>query len=187
MTLLRKSIETYIDAKDGNRPHLIADAFMPDAELVMELKTNEISFPSSVSGAAGISRVLVSEFAQQYENVYTFCIGKPPEDEASFHCHWLVCMTEKSTRAARVGFGRYQWDCNDVAGKISKLRIIIEEMNTLPGQWNAPMLAWARTLPYPWCPADVLARGTPAFAPIQNVVRALERLASDLGVGAPPS
>ncbi|WP_197419297.1 MULTISPECIES: hypothetical protein [Burkholderia] len=51
---LGKSIETYIQAKDGNRPHLIEDAFMPDAELVMELKTDEISFPSNVKGPTAL-------------------------------------------------------------------------------------------------------------------------------------
>lgn len=178
MTSLRTAIETYIDAKDGNRPHLIADAFADDAELSMELRTNAISFPNSVKGADGIAKVLVSQFAQQYENVYTFCIGKAPDNAPMFACPWLVCMTEKSTAAARVGFGRYQWEYDDTAGKISKLRITIEEMNTLPSEWGAQILAWARTLPYPWCPSEAPALRAPAFAEIQRVAGELKRSAA---------
>jgi len=177
MTSLAKSIETYINAKDGNRPHLIADAFTPDAQLAMELRTDEISFPGHVEGAAGIAKVLVSDFALRYENVYTFCVASPPPNELSFDCHWLVCMTEKSTASARVGFGRYQWHYDDQIGKVSQLRIIIEAMNTLPSQCAAPILDWARTLPYPWCPSDIAARTAPAFAPVQSVAGELERLA----------
>lgn len=178
MTSLKQSIETYIDAKDGNRPHLMKNAFSDDAELVMELRTSEIFFPNNVKGVAGISNVLVSEFARQYENVYTFCIGTPPENELSFNCHWLVCMTEKGTGAARVGFGQYQWDFDGARGKISRLRITIEEMNTLPAEWSSPILAWAHTLPYPWCPSDVPARSAPAFVPVQKIATTLEQLAA---------
>jgi len=96
MITLQKSIETYIRAKDGNRPFLIADAFTVDAELTMQVNTSEISFPATVQGAKAISDVLVSEFAQRYENVYTFCIGAPPAAEAAFSCDWLVCMSEKA-------------------------------------------------------------------------------------------
>lgn len=187
MALLGKLIETYIAAKDGNRPHLMFDVFATDAELVMELRTTEISFPDNVKGVAGIAETLSGRFARQYENIYTFCIGKPPENEVSLDCRWLVCMTEKDTGAARIGFGRYQWECDVAAGKISKLRIIIEEMNTLPGEWSAPILAWARTLPYPWCPSDAPARNAPAYVPVQRVAEALKRLAAAADVGAPPT
>ena len=181
MTLLRKSIEIYIAAKDGNRPHLMSDAFTADSELFMELKTDEISFPTNVKGAAGISDVLVSEFALKYENVYTFCIGKPPENQLSLCCYWLVCMTEKSTGAARVGFGQYQWDFDDAQGKIAKLRITIEEMNTLPAAWSPAILGWARALPYPWCPSHALARNVPAFEPVQRITDRLDQLAAAAG------
>jgi hypothetical protein len=181
MTLLRESIETYIYAKDGNRPHLLPDAFMDDAMLTIELKTDEISFPSRVSGIDGISAVLVSQFAKQYENVYTFCVGKPPKEEPRFDCYWLVCMTEKGTGAARVGFGEYQWQSDDETKKISKLSITIEEMNTLPGEWNSSILRWAQSLPYPWCPSDIVARDAPAFPPIQKIAETLKRLGGHVG------
>ncbi len=109
MITLQKSIETYIRAKDSNRPVLIADAFTADAELTMQVNTQEISFPGTVEGAKAISNVLVSEFAQRFENVYTFCIGEPPAVGPAFSCDWLVCMSEKGTGLARAGFGRYDW------------------------------------------------------------------------------
>lgn len=176
MTSLKESIETYIQAKDGNRPHLMADAFTDDAELAMDLKTNEISFPSGATGIDDISRILVSQFARQYENVYTFCMGMPPRDGEEFNCYWLVCMTEKDTGAARVGLGKYHWQGDGETGKISKLSITIDEMNTLPSEWGPSILRWARSLPYPWCPTDMPAKNAPTFAPVQKVAEALKRL-----------
>lgn len=88
--MLRQSIETYILAKDGNRPHLMSRAFSSDAELVMDVKTDEISFPTTVEGLAGITATLVSEFAQRYENIYTFCTAAPTDNLVEFRCHWLV-------------------------------------------------------------------------------------------------
>ena len=105
-------------------------------------------------------------------------MGAPPEDTPSFDCVWLVCMTDKSTAAARVGFGRYQWRYDAMARKLAGLRIIIEQMNTLPSDMSRPILSWARSLPYPWCPAGLPARNAPALAPIQNVVDELQRLAA---------
>lgn len=181
MTSFKKAIETYIHAKDGNRPHLIASAFAPGATLSIELKTDSISFPSDVESAEGIAKVLVSQFAQQYENVYTFCIGGSPKDAPAFDCPWLVCMTEKSTGAARVGFGRYEWRYDAAVSKISKLRIVIEEMSTLPRDSSPHILDWARALPYPWCPGDLPARTAPKFPLVQSVVDGLQRLACSHG------
>ena len=168
-------IEIYIGAKDGNRPHILIDAFEASAELEMELKTEKISFPSAIRGVDGIARVLVSEFAQKYENVYTYCLGEPPQAGVAFSCYWLVCMTEKGSGAARVGYGRYQWDRRDEQSKICKLRITIEEMHDLPAEWSPQILGWAHALPYPWCPFDALARTAPALLPVQGVVSELTR------------
>jgi hypothetical protein len=173
MITLQKSIETYIRAKDGNRPFLIADAFTADAELTMQVNTAEISFPNTVKGAKAISNVLVSEFAQRYENVYTFCIGAPPAAGPAFGCDWLVCMSEKSTGLARAGFGRYEWLAAEDSGQIRQLRITIEEMNTLPQDTVEPILRWAHALPYPWCPRERLAEGAPGIATIDRMRAAL--------------
>lgn len=173
MTLLRQSIETYILAKDGNRPHLMSHAFAADAELVMDVRTAEISFPTMVKGLAGISNALVSQFAQRYENICTFCIGTPPACETAFHCNWLVCMTEKLSGAARVGFGEYEWLCREESGLISKLRITIEEMKTLPCESGNSILAWAAMLPYPWCPPNLPLQTAPNIPAAQEIARHL--------------
>lgn len=175
MTLLRQAIETYIHAKDGNRPHLIRHAFTADAELAMKVKTDEISFPSTVKGADGIAAVLVSQFALRYENVYTFCMGMPPRDETAFRCDWLVCMTEKETGAARVGFGAYEWVSRDGAGLVSKLEITIEEMKNLPRESGGVILEWASRLPYPWCAHDLPAESAPAVPALEEIVGRLAR------------
>jgi hypothetical protein len=158
MITLQKSIETYIRAKDGNRPHLITQAFNADAELTMQINTRHIAFPSAVKGAKAISKVLVSEFALRYENVYTFCVGDKPAGGIAFDCDWLACMSEKGTGFARAGFGRYEWAA-DEHGRVRTLRIVIEEMMTLPQATAEPILQWAQDLPYPWCPRNRLADG----------------------------
>jgi hypothetical protein len=152
---------------------LIADAFTADAELTMQLNTSEISFPNTVKGAKAISNVLVSEFAQRYENVYTFCIGAPPTALHAFSCDWLVCMSEKSTGLARAGFGRYEWLAAQESGQVRQLRITIEEMNTLPQDTVEPILRWADALPYPWCPRERLAEGAPGITTIDRIRAAL--------------
>lgn len=177
MTHLQHSIETYIHAKDGNRPHLIDDAFTPDAELSMALKTAGISFPDSVKGAKGIADVLVSQFAKQYENVYTFCIGAAPAGGSAFRCDWLVCMSEKSTGLARAGFGSYDWQGAEKSGRIKHLTITIDEMATLPAETLQPILTWVHKLPYPWCPRDRLRDGAPKIDMIEHIVTTLEQRA----------
>ena len=84
------SIEHYIHAKDSNRPDLLRHCFTPDASLEMTVRTATIAFPAQASGRAAIADILVRNFAQTYENVYTLCIGPPPSGHASTHaCQWL--------------------------------------------------------------------------------------------------
>ncbi|WNC94832.1 hypothetical protein RI103_33435 [Paraburkholderia sp. FT54] len=175
MTPLRQLIETYILAKDGNRPHLMSRAFAADSELLMDVKTDEITFPTTMKGLAGISAVLVSQFAQRYENIYTFCMETPPDGATAFRCNWLVCMTEKLSGAVRVGFGNYEWLCRDDSGMISRLKITIEEMRNLPSELSDSMFEWARVLPYPWCPPDLLLRSAPSIPVVQEIAWNLAR------------
>lgn len=178
MTTLRRAIEIYILAKDGNRPHLMDDAFTANARLEMNVKTARIAFPGTVEGRAEIARVLSSEFAQCYENVYTFCVSKPPAEADEFECLWLVVMTEKDTAAALLGIGRYTWRRAGRSAKISALRITLEEMAALPRQSAPALLQWVSTLPYPWCPIDRLAAQAPDF---DEVTRACAWLGKELG------
>lgn len=63
MNTAQRSIQQYINAKDSNRPHLLRQAFMPDAQLEMVVHTGSISFPPHVEGLESIGDVLVSERA----------------------------------------------------------------------------------------------------------------------------
>jgi hypothetical protein len=50
-------IESYILAKDGNRPHRLTDAFAHDASLAMTVKTQAITFPQESHGREVIASV----------------------------------------------------------------------------------------------------------------------------------
>ncbi|MEO7885436.1 MAG: hypothetical protein ABI893_03785 [Polaromonas sp.] len=157
------SIFAYLRAKDGNRPHLLEEAFVPDALLEMVVNTAAISFPPASRGREAIADVLVRNFARNYENVYTFCLSPPPRNEAGvFSCDWLVVMTEKEGRSVRVGCGRYDW-CFAASGLVECLSITIETMQSLPPAMQDEILPWAYSLPYPWCTAEAAARGAPTL------------------------
>jgi hypothetical protein len=179
MPNLKDPIESYILAKDGNRPHRLMDAFTHDASLAMTVKTQAISFPQESHGREAIAAVLVSQFAQQYENVYTFCVGAMPDDgQREFSCDWLVCMTEKATGAARVGFGRYEWTGDAQAGRVTRLHITIEEMTVLPEECAGDVLGWASRLPYPWCGRETLKQDAPDIDAVQRAIVRLTQAAS---------
>ncbi|WP_028225110.1 hypothetical protein [Paraburkholderia ferrariae] len=171
MSNLKRCIETYIFAKDGNRPHLMEAAFAPDAQLTTQVATPDIVFPPHIAGCEAITAIMVSQFAQRYENVYTFCLSEPQPGSPVHDCNWLVCMTEKESGAARLGYGRYEW--RSAEGRITALTITIEEMRVLDRAIAAPMLTWAHSLPYPWCTVDQLEQAVP---PVEALERVIARL-----------
>ncbi len=92
----KDTISKYICAKDKNKSNLLKDVFTSDAKLDMELKTQNISFPSTTIGLDDINEVLISKFNDTYENIYTFCINDSIQDiRNSLTCNWLVGMSEK--------------------------------------------------------------------------------------------
>jgi hypothetical protein len=129
----------------------------------MIVKTAAISFPPLLKGIDAITEVLVRRFAQSYENVFTFCLGDPPKDDAkSFSCNWMVGMSERRTGAVRVGCGRYDWIFESRKPFLTReLTITIEFMQILPARNLQPIMNWLSSLPYPWCPV----RGPAASAP----------------------
>ena len=162
------SIENYILAKDGNRPHLLRRAFANEATLEMIVRTGTISFPPRVEGRDGIAEVLVRRFGQTYENVYTFCIGEPPADDAAtHHCKWLVGMSDKATGELRFGCGEYDW--RFASGLATDLSITIEHMLVLPAAQLAPVMDWLQDVSYPWCSSANLT-SAPPLASIATVL-----------------
>ena len=169
------AIQAYILAKDGNRPFLLNDVFTEDAVLQMDVQTDSIAFPSSVSGRSAIADTLVREFNQKYENIYTFCIADESVIEGNkFNCPWLVVMTEKRNGALRVGYGRYDWTFSLSDNKVESLIITIKFMETDTAEAAPDMLNWASGLPYPWCDASVIFAKPPGNSALLQVIRALQ-------------
>ncbi|MGV6396796.1 hypothetical protein ACTUVN_002491 [Pseudomonas caspiana] len=167
------SIENYILAKDGNRPHLLRQAFASDATLEMILNTGTISFPPRVEGRDGIAEVLVRRFGQTYENVYTFCMGEPPADDATSHrCKWLVGMSDKATGELRFGSGDYEW--RFASGLTTHLSITIDHMLVRPATELAPVMDWLQQVNYPWCSSEDLASAPPlaSLDPVLDYLKA---------------
>ena len=128
----KQLISTYIQAKDTNRPVYMPQAFADDARLVMKVDTDAISFPPLTEGCDAISQVLVRNFGQTWDNVFTWCIEDSVELSATETvCQWLVCMTEKSSGEIRLGCGRYRWQFSGEGDqrRVSQLTIEIDQMN----------------------------------------------------------
>jgi hypothetical protein len=147
------AINTYILAKDNNRPQLMMNAFAEDCELEMAVKTDAISFPSSANGLEEVTRVLVTSFGDQYQDVRTFCLSRPNSDYLPhFRCDWLVGMSARQGGTIRVGCGRYNWHfSSDEDRRVKKLAIDIEVMCVLPVETSELIMQWIAALPYPWC------------------------------------
>lgn len=169
------AISTYILAKDGNRPQLMKRAFAGDCELEMAVKTDAISFPGSAKGLEQVTQVLVTSFADQYENVRTFCLSRPSSNYLPyFGCDWLVGMSARQDGAVRVGCGRYRWQFGpDDDGRVTKLVIDIEVMSVLPAEASEPILQWLAALPYPWCSSIQACEGIPAIEALRPIERFL--------------
>jgi hypothetical protein len=169
-------VRTYIAAKDMNRPHLVSRVFARTATLEMIVKTDAIAFSPEAQGREAIGEMLVRRFAQQYENVYTYCLCEPPPPEAlRLDCGWFVVMSEKQTQRVRAGFGRYAWEWQpQVERVVQRLSITIERMDSLDEGVGGAAFAWAECLPYPWCPID---RAVGAPVPLDALVREAPRVA----------
>lgn len=167
-------IETYLRAKDGNRPHLMAHAFAPDATLHMTVKSDVIAFPACTEGAEAIADVLVRRFGQRYENVYSFYLtgSRPASDATHYGCDWLVGMTDKLDAGVRVGCGSYRWAFggHDGERRIVSFTIAIESMELLAAETAQRVFDdWLVRLPYPWCTAAQAAEHMPAFAQLAPI------------------
>ncbi len=172
------AVQTYILAKDGNRPFLMQRAFAEDAELRIVLKTDAIMFPGAAKGRKSIEDILVRRFNVDYENVFTFCLSEPPAaGGAHFPCHLLVGMSAKADGQLRVGCGRYDWHF-DGEGRVEKLVITAEVMKVLPPGDLAAVMAWLSALPYPWCSMDHALARLPALEGLGDVKTYLKQAGS---------
>jgi hypothetical protein len=158
-------LRTYLHAKDENRPHLLTGVFATAARLEIHDRSGKTSFPAVTVGREAIADVLVRNFNQSYENIYTFCLDRPPADAASFSCDWLVGMTEKQTRNVRVGCGRYDWTFEAAPVVLAtRFVITIESMVVLAPDASQPVLRWLVALTYPWSSTAEVAAAPPLDA-----------------------
>lgn len=173
-----EAVSTYFHAKDGNRPFLMRHAFAEDAQLEMVVKTDAISFPSTASGLADIEEVLIRRIAADFENVYTFGLAQPTEnDRHRFSCPWLVAMSVRNNGPIRVGSGLYDWHfSSDDRCLVKKLVITIDVMQVLPAKELDRVMGWASALPYPWCRPDEVVASMPRIEELAPVERYLKGL-----------
>ena len=170
------AVRTYILAKDGNRPFLMRQAFVEDAELETVVKTDAISFPGSAKGLSQLEDILVRRFGVDSENVHTFCLSQPTEaNRRHFPCYWLVGMSAKNGGPIRIGCGRYDWYFEPGAAcRVEKLVIAIEVMKIFPATDLAASMNWLTRLPYPWCTPEQTVSAAPpidGFAEIEAYLR----------------
>jgi hypothetical protein len=167
-------MRNYFHAKDENRPHLLESVFALHAELIVVNHSDAISFPARTVGREAIANVLVRDFGQRYENVYSFYLSRPDGDTAAFACGWLVAMSEKQSKSVRVGYGRYAWSFASAHPHLAThLTITIHAMQALPAAELAGVLSWVRALSYPWSAAEEVASRPPSTELLAPLLRCL--------------
>jgi hypothetical protein len=167
-------LRNYFHAKDENRPHILERVFELGAELVVINHASTISFPARTVGREAITDVLVRNFGQTYENVYSFYLRCPSGEVRAFSCGWLVAMSEKQSKSARVGCGRYDWSfAKDAPHLATQLTITIHAMQVIPPAELSAILGWIQALSYPWCTAEEVLRTAPRIALLVPVLQQL--------------
>ena len=168
-------LRDYFHAKDENRPHLLSNVFAHDARLEITNRSAAIQFPSMTRGIEAIADVLVRRFNRTYENVYSFYMSRPGEEETEFSCDWLVGMSEKESQGIRVGCGRYEWTFQgDRPHLATRLVIAIDQMLVLPPEAAIEVRAWLLRLSHPWASAAIV-KSTPHPSLVESVVEYLAR------------
>jgi len=159
MLMPASAIENYIRAKDQNHPDLIGSAFDPLAVVQIEAQTKTISFPPELSGVVQIEQILVKDFALAWQDVKTFCFSHPGDGfRPAFSCRWLVAMHSRHGDGARLGYGTYDWAFSGDSGQVTALKIQIDDMIVVDERQASALIAWAASLPYPWCLDGVQAK-----------------------------
>ena len=168
-------LETYLCAKDANRPRLAERAFDPAATLEVVDRSSVMAFPAETRGAAAIVDVLVRQFARLYEDVHTLCLARPAPDATAFSCDWLVGMTAKDGCALRVGAGRYDWTLDPRPWRAMRLVITIEAMQVLPASGATAIDTWLGQFDPPWSTARAAVGLAPRDVRLAAVLDYLRR------------
>ncbi len=167
------AINAYVAARDGNRPHALLTAFTEDARLTIRGDAARIGLPSQAAGRAAIAEALVTGFHKTWENIYTFCIGTRPQDDArEFSCDWMMAMSAKRDGLPMIGCGRYDWHFEAGGHRARSLSITIAALQ-IPRCDADVVTDWVCAFPYPWCARARIITSPP---PVPQLVAIVERL-----------
>lgn len=154
MKSARELLETYVEAKDLDRPGLILDCFAPNAVLTYSIATDTISFPARTRGADAIAQILVRDFRKTFTRCKTYyvCDSVVKDSRKIDKLPWLVVMKEMSGPILRLGKGCYTWHFEwfDQAMRVSAMHIHIDRMDAVEDPGADILDALQSALPYPW-------------------------------------
>ena len=81
-------------------------------------------------------------------------------------------MSEKDSRAVRVGCGRYDWLFRRSDPRlVERLTITIDVMESIAPSCLEPLMSWFSRLSYPWCTPQAALSEVPALEELQPVRR----------------
>jgi len=151
----------YFQAKDGNRPELMRDIFLPDAVLTFSIATDGICFPERTEGIETITHTLVTDFRKKYARCrsYYVCDEIELRNNSVESLPWLVLMQEVATGHMRIGTGAYDWHFKPNADgelRVCALHISIDRMDVIENADGALLGTMQSALPYPWLPPATL-------------------------------
>jgi hypothetical protein len=153
-------LETYLEAKDLNRPSLILECYTPNAVLTYSIATDTISFPNKVLGADAIAQTLVRDFGKKFDRCKTYYVCDLIVDRGQRidFMPWLVIMREASNSALRVGKGYYRWrfESDETRMRVCAMHIHIERMDIVEDRDGKTLHGLQSELPYPWLPPATL-------------------------------
>jgi len=141
--------------------------------LTIQGEVARIGLPSKLTGRAAIAEALITRFNKTWENIYTFCIGTQPQDDArEFSCDWMMAMSAKRGGMPMIGCGRYDW-CFEAEGhRALSLSIRIDALE-VPRCDADVVTDWVAAFPYPWCARARIIASPP---PVLQVLTIVERL-----------
>jgi len=175
-------LEKYVQAKDGNRPELIHEAFAADALLTFSINTDTINFPLRAEGAASIATTLVSEFAKVFDRCRTYYVVDALAVAGdTLEIPWFVAMRETSAHTMRAGKGFYRWrfsKAGDGAYRVAALHIHIERMDSIADAGAISLDRLQASLDYPWLVTDALKRGVEHLVAAQPALSVMQTFAT---------
>lgn len=161
-------LRNYFHAKDENRPQRLLRAFHPEIVLEFRNRSRNIDFPELTQGREAVTGVLVRNFAQTYEDIYTFALSRPATEGLRSACPWLVIMTDKASGCVRVGCGDYEWEADGAApGLMRRFTIAIDLMQILPPEFRPEAGRWVDALDYPWTSPGAVLASLPAHPDLE--------------------